>query len=154
MYDDYEDNFQMTYAQREQMGGPQRDLFDDFIEIANNQGGLGRMNQIANRNHINPIDRFKTICNIFYNKLTNGNDGVFIIKKTQIVEKVQNLKWVEFKNPIAFIMGAFIVGKNDKIDPTRFNTLKIYRNNIPDAESIADEDIVRYGRIWESLLKK
>lgn len=155
--DDYEDydNYQVGYAQLQQLGGPDKNLFTEFATIIGGGGGIGGVIRAANRYNISPIERFEIICNIFYKKFGGGQgNSSFVISQNTISTKAQNLKWVEYKNPITFIMGAYIIGKDNKIDNRRIQLLNTLKKSIPDAEYIAIEDIIRYGRIWEYLLKK
>ena len=153
--DDDDDNeegkeFTVGYAQLEQLGPKQREGLEGIMAAIQGGDTLAIALRKASHVRLDPIDRFKILASIYYDKF--GGDQSFVLKWDTIIAKIPLIKWIKYKNPIGFVLGARIFDKNRKIDKTRLNrTYDTYNQTLKD-ESITKEDIIRYARYWKTLL--
>jgi len=154
MSDDEDDKqeYSVSYAQLEQLGPSQRSGIEGIAMAINNGEGMAAAIRKAGQLRIDPIDRFKILCSIYYDKL--GGDRTFIIKWDTIILKINDkLRWTMYRNPIAFIVGARMIGPNRKINKQSFGLIYDQLKSTLTTENISPEDIIRYARMWENLLK-
>jgi hypothetical protein len=68
----------------------------------------------------------------------------------KILDKIDKLKYVEYKNPYAFVLGYICYDKQPEyIQIYVFN--KLEKINESNQNNVTKEDVVRYLRLWESL---
>lgn len=151
--DEKEDTRELTfsYAQLEHLGPQQKEGLEGIFQVINAGEGMSAALRKAGQMRIDPVDRFKILCSIYYDKL--GGDNSFIVKWNTIISKFPSIKWPQYRNPIGFILGARIIGKNRLVEEGRLSlTCDIFKDTMT-KESIHKKDVLRYGRYWESLLK-
>jgi hypothetical protein len=154
MDEDYykeEKEFTISYGQLEQLGPRQREGLEGIAQAINSGEGMSAALRKAGQMRIDPIDRFKILCSIYYDKL--GGDKSFIVGWDKIISKIPLIKWAQYKNPIGFVLGARIIGKDRVVEGTRLDfTCSGFKETMK-TESISKEDVLRYGRYWETILK-
>lgn len=143
--------FTVSYTQLDQLGPRQRDGLEGIANAIRAGEGMSAALRKAGQLRIDPIDRFKLLCSIYYDKL--GGDTSFVVKWDTIIGKINILRWTAYRNPIGFIMGARIIGTKKKIEQIKLDfTCSEFKETMA-TESISKEDVLRYGRFWEQLLK-
>ena len=154
MSDDEEDygikEFVVGYTQLEQLGPKQREGLEGVMTAI--QSGETLVNALRKAAHIriDPIDRFKILASIYYDKF--GGDQSFYIKWETIVAKIPSIKWIRYKNPIGFILGARAFNKDKQLTSARIDLISSAFEQTLNDESITKEDIIRYARYWQTLL--
>jgi hypothetical protein len=159
MDDDYEDKQEFTvgFAQLEQLGGKQREGMEGIFSAIQAGEGLANALKRGFNLRIDPEERFKMLCSVYYDKF--GGDRSFVLQWPTILSKMNLAKNSKFKlptgyviNPVGFILGARVINKDNQIDKNRLNmTLSQFQSTLK-TEGIIAEDIVRYGRYWITLL--
>lgn len=148
--DDDRQEFTISYAQLDQLGPKERDGLEGISQAINAGEGMSAALRKAGQLRLEPIDRFKILCSIYYNKF--GGDSSFVVKWDKINSKINVLKWVQYRNPIGFVLGARTI-KDNKIDKIKLEfTCSSFKETM-NSESITKEDVLRYARTWEELLK-
>jgi len=151
MSDDDEQEFVVGYKQLEQLGGKQREGMEGIQAAILGGAGLSDALRKAPYLRLDPLDRFKTLCEIYYNKF--GGDQRFVIQWNMINSKIDTMNWPQYRNPVGFILGARIIGNDKKtIDPEKVKNLSQFNSAEMKTEGIRLEDIIRYGRLWQTLL--
>jgi hypothetical protein len=149
--DDEKQEFTVSYSQMEQLGPRQREGLDSIAYAIRSGEGMAAAIRKAGQLRLDPIDRFKILCSIYYDKL--GGDSSFVVQWGTIVSKIPLIKWAQFRNPIGFVLGARTIGKRNVIEKIKLEfTCSEFKETMK-TESITKEDVLRYGRYWEILLK-
>ena len=162
-YDDEGDQedrqeFMVGYAQMEQLGGRQREGMEGIISAIKAGEGLSSALRKGHNLRIDPEDRFKILCSIYYDKF--GGDRSYIIQWPVIINKIALAKTIKFKlptgfviNPVGFVLGARVFNNRSEIDKARLDmTMSQFQETLK-AEGIVKEDVVRYARFWQTLLR-
>lgn len=103
---------------------------------------------------MNPLEKFRynlknTVLNLnknYYRKLFDESISLYM------EEMATNLENIERKNVLAYILGFYTIDKK-RINRLRFNEVVNKILPIMDNDDVTAPDIIRYGRLWESLLK-
>jgi hypothetical protein len=153
MDDDYGDRpeYSVSYAQLDQLGPAQRAGLEGIAAAIRGGEGMSAALRKAGQLRIDPIDRFKMLCSIYYDKL--GGDASFHIHWDKIIGKIETLRWTAYRNPIGFIMGARVIGRSKSVEKIRLDFACSEFKETMATESITKEDVLRYGRLWEQLLR-
>lgn len=149
-YSDEKQEYEVSYAQLEQLGPRQRDGFDAIAHLIKDGAGMAAALRHAGQLRIDPAERFVMLCSIYYDKF--GGDS-FTVNWERILNKIPHVKWIAYRNPIGFILGARIINRQGKVDLTKFNLTCSNYAGILETENISQADVLRYGRYWETLLK-
>lgn len=142
---DYEDKdeFVAEFAARERVGSSRPTFIDINIDVQ--KGRKGRMS-LKNELSADQLFLFDLQKNYYkYNEdIPIGTDDIELIK--MIVLKMSH---VEFKNPLAFLLGYYVLekGKKKEADPIIENNLERVGRFLKNIEGIEIEDIVRYSRL-------
>ena len=152
---DYEDNkqeFSTSYAQLDQLGPAQKAGLEGISAAIRGGEGLSAALRKAGQLRIDPVDRFKMLCSIYYDKL--GGDISFVVGWDRIINSIETLRCTAYRNPIGYIMGARVIGKSKLVEKIRLDfTCSEFKETMI-TENISKEDVLRYGRLWEQLLKR
>ena len=142
--DDEKQEYTVGYAQMEHLGPKQRTGMEGVaLAIKNGQSMANALHGVKFR--MDPTDRFKVLCSIYYDKF--GGDKSYTMTWDKIIAKIELMSSVaqRSKNPVAYVLGARIIGKNG-IEIRRLNdTYDLFKDILND-EGIIKEDIVRYAR--------
>lgn len=130
---DEEDDFQLEAKAYERLGGAVL-----LSQLTGKKKGVE-----------DPIERFSVQVDAISRKLKEyGN-----ITESDIVmmlDKANNLKNIEHKNPTAYILGFIASEKGKNI--TKKSADFVFKNVLPYAgENIEKEDVIRYARLWLNL---
>jgi hypothetical protein len=101
---------------------------------------------------MDPESRFAMLCEIYYDKFNSSVSDASIVNLDTLMNKANRLKWKRYTNPICFVAGAKIIGRDRKISKTILDTVFRTFSQTFSNEKIAKEDLIRYGRMWEQLL--
>lgn len=153
MDNDYEDKqeFLISYAQLDQLGPAQKAGLEGISAAIRGGEGMSAALRKAGQLRIDPIDRFKMLCSIYYDKL--GGDASFVVGWDKIIGTIETLRWTAYRNPIGFVMGARVVGRNKLVEKIRLDFACSEFKETMITENISKEDVLRYGRLWEQLIK-
>lgn len=149
-YDEEKQEYIVSFAQLEQLGPRQREGVGMITKTIEQGGGMGAALRMAGKMKMDPLDRFKLLASIYYTKF--GGDSSFAISWETIISKIPLVKWVRYKNPICFILGARIINSKMEIDASRLAAVTQSFKETLTTEAIVKEDILRYARYWKTLL--
>lgn len=151
-FDDFDDDKQQFVSDVAQQGhlGPKQKAGIEIIASAINSGkGMNAAIKEAGRLRLDPEERFRMLCSIYYEKL--GGDRFFQYSFQVIESKFPQIKWIKFKNPIGFLLGILVYDRNKELTPERLDLIFEANSEIVKQEKIAKEDILRYARYWKTL---
>ena len=135
-------------------------ISDDFHEIKafERVGGPNAMLGTIDKAIQDPLERFQT----FVDAIARSLDGQGIIlpfngqsigeKDIQIMlENAHKLKYIQFKNPTAYVLGYIASNNGTKIT---IKSVKYVIDNVLKLNlqgNIQPPDVLRYARLWEEL---
>ena len=105
------------------------------------------------RSMLDPLDSFRINVDGISRSLRNWDD-VKISEKdiTEMLEMAVDLKYVQYKNPTAYILGYMASNGGKKLDKTSFdNVIKKVLPHTEDQTSVTPVDVVRYARLWQNI---
>ena len=136
--DDYEDNQD----------------FRSEINAYQRAGIISQYNLDGDRTLMTPLERFRINVNGISRNLKDSIKN--ILSDTDIdtmLEKADIIEVIEHKNPTGYILGYLCIDrrKNNRMTKVQYNY--VVRNIYPLVEdgSVKEPDIIRYGRLWESI---
>lgn len=96
-----------------------------------------------------PDEKFKILVSVMF--ATYKDELQLSFKDFDIlIEKIDYLENISYKNPLAYILGYYTIDKNS-INKKRFeNVCEIVLKTL---DYIKPPDVIRYGRMWLKLLK-
>lgn len=151
IFEDDGQEFVAGFAQFEHLGPRQKEGLEFISSLINSGQGMSSALKEAGRMKLNPEVRFLALCDIYHNKF--GGDQGTNIPWAVISGKIPSLKWSKYKNPIGFVFAPRLFDENKQVDQDRFRQLVSSQKELFETEKIAKEDIVRYVRLWKSLLQ-
>lgn len=142
-YEDKDDDFVAEFAARERVGSGRPTFIDINIDIQ--KGRKGRMS-LKNELSADQLFLFDLQKNYYkyQEDIPIGTDDIESIKTI-----VLRIPHIEFKNPIAFLLGYYILekGKNKDTDPIIEKNIERVVRFLKNIEGIEIEDVVRYARL-------
>lgn len=91
-------------------------------------------------------EKFKLLVSIYFEKYRQElglTDGMF----ASLMEAVEEIPSVKTKNPIAYILGSYVVdSKRRDINKGRF--VKLVSEVLPGVVEVKAPDVIRYARFW------
>ena len=81
----------------------------------------------------------------------NSNKCAFFTNKDseEILSYIPSIENIKYKNPLGFVLGYYVLNERQKILKNRLKNLK----SLCSDEDITPEDVIRYARYWQNLLK-
>ncbi len=101
---------------------------------------------------MDPESRFVMLCEIYYDKFNSSVSDAGLVNWGMMESKLGKLKWKRYNNPICFVAGAKIIGRDRKISKQILDSVFRTFSQTFSNEKIAKEDLIRYGRLWEQML--
>lgn len=116
-------------------------------------GDIGDLQKRINKMVQDPADRFIIYTDAIVRRLINSD----IIRLSEddlfdMLSKAKNdVKNIGAKNPTAFILGY--IASEGGMRMTKQNVSNVLKNILPEVgdESVSEEDVIRYARLWMSL---
>jgi hypothetical protein len=142
-YEDKDDDFVAEFAARERVGSGRPTFIDVNIDIQK-----GRKGRMSLKNELSPDQLFLFDLQKNYYKYNEdipiGSDDIDLIKMI-----VLRIEYIEYKNPLAFLLGYYILekGKKRDTDPIIANNLDRVGRFLKNIEGIEIEDVIRYSRL-------
>ena len=105
------------------------------------------------RSMMDPLDSFRINVDAISRSLRNWDD-VKISEKdiTEMLESAADLKYVQYKNPTAYVLGYMASNGGKKLDKTSFDSvIKKVLPHTEDQTSVTPVDVVRYARLWQNV---
>lgn len=158
----------MDFYDIEGMGGDDAGGHDDFEykaeagayervsaggKLAELLSGVNILNKERQRKDMTPEDRILQAIDAIARKISDEN--IYKISETDInniLEKTQTIAGLQYKNPLAFILGYIATKNGTELSVRNFEIankalaeIKKYKF---EEEGVEPEDIVRYGRLW------
>jgi hypothetical protein len=106
-----------------------------------------------------PIERFKQYVKGVTHDLKSKNIHITNSQIREMIDSADQLKNVEHKNPTAYVLG-FLANKMEIDDLDDFGDLydyvikKVLIHVVDPEDSVQAHDVIRYGRLWNSMLSK
>jgi hypothetical protein len=135
---DYEDNANTNF--QNEMGAYSRAGGGINIGLV---GADGKIDQSI----IDPLDRFKIIVDAKARMLTD-TPYITELDINVLLENANNLKYVNYKNSTAYVLGYIVSKGGREIEITHFNDIIKQILPIFHDDSIKPPDIIRYSRLW------
>lgn len=123
----------------------------EFQAFAASQENMSSILRQANRLQLSPLDRFKTIAGIYYQRIGARE---FNVNDHDLYRIIETIPKIEYKNPIAFIIAARLLDSNMRLSTSGLKLLTARFATTLKDNNIYPEDIVRYGRFLEISLSK
>jgi len=142
-YEDKDDDFVAEFAARERVGSGRPTFIDVNIDIQK-----GRKGRMSLKNELSPDQLFLFDLQKNYYKYNEdipiGSDDIDLIKMI-----VLRIEYIEYKNPLAFLLGYYILekGKKRDTDPIIEKNLERVGRFLKNIEGIEIEDVIRYSRL-------
>lgn len=142
-YEDKDDDFVAEFAARERVGSGRPTFIDVNIDIQK-----GRKGRMSLKNELSPDQLFLFDLQKNYYKYNEdipiGSDDIDLIKMI-----VLRIEYIEYKNPLAFLLGYYILEKEKKrdTDPIIEKNLERVGRFLKNIEGIEIEDVIRYSRL-------
>lgn len=121
--------------------------------LANLQSGKNVLNKERERKDMSPEDRILQAIDAISRKF--ADEKIYPLTEqdiTNMLEKTQSIPGLQYKNPLAFILGYIATRngidlsvKNFQVANKALTETKRYEF---EEEGVEPEDIVRYGRLW------
>ena len=101
-----------------------------------------------------PVKRFQVYTNATaVNFSTNRSLKLDRNDINDINERAQNVKSPQYKNPIGFVLGYYLVKDGDgEINKSHLNYINKNLTSFAPDKMIKIEDVLRYGRLWLTQL--
>jgi hypothetical protein len=96
---------------------------------------------------LDPLDRFKIIVDATARKLID-TQYITEIDINVLLENANNLKYVNYKNSTAYVLGYIVSKGGSEIEITHFNDIIKKILPIFHDDSIKPPDIIRYSKLW------
>jgi hypothetical protein len=129
-----------------------RDEFGAYLRAGGGDTGCLDVDGKFNKNIQDPVLKFKCYVDIISNKLMSEDVNIQESDIEYMLSKVDNLQYIKFKNPSAYIAGYIASGGGKNITETSVNYC--FTKILPLIEleaGIQPPDIIRYARLWTSL---
>lgn len=143
IFNDEKNEFVVGFGQLSQLGPRQKEGLEAILNAINSGEGMGAALRRASQLRIDPVDRFKILASIYYEKF--GGEKSYFIKWNTLISKVPLMKWVKYKNPIGFVLGARILNAKMEIDKSRLELIFAQFSELLKVEGIQREDVLRYA---------
>ena len=160
-YDDYEkEDYDEDGEERSE--GDDNDYYgdgDDFgmaeRDAFNRVGGFGNGVLGANTNWKEKRDPYVIFKEQVNATVLSFNDTFFenmglVSDIKNILDKVERVKYVEYKNPYAFVLGYLSYGKSPEYIRNNIFS-KLVRLNQSNSNNVTEEDVIRYMRLFRTL---
>lgn len=153
--DDYEFDAQPKYEAAfrdfERVGPAQKGQADVILDAVHAGEKLSIIYRKAAQQGFTQENTIKELVGLFYN--TFGAEKGFLFPYSTIAEGVSKMKWLQFKNPIALVIGIKILNEKKEIQQSRLDAVWLSFRGLLQNENIQKQDVIRYARMWIELLK-
>ena len=147
------DPYVTSYKDLDRLRPEQRKGIENiFRAIADGENMSTALRRAGERLRLDPIDRFKMLCMVYFEKF-GGDKHYDVVTWNDLMGQLPNLKWTAFRNPIGYVIGARIIGRDKKISKEKLDLVYLSYSDTLSSESITKEDVIRYARHWEILLR-
>lgn len=115
--------------------------------------GQNILNKERQRKDMTPEDRILQAIDAISRKI--ADEKIYSLTEsdiTNILEKTQSIPGLQYKNPLAFILGYIATKNGSELSVKNFQVANKALTEIKryqfEEEGVEPEDIVRYGRLW------
>jgi hypothetical protein len=136
--EDAEDN-----EEAEQQYMPERGAFE-------RSGGNTMVSSTSLKNVVNPIEKFRIIVDAVFRKMNETTRFLSEKNLEEILESVNRVHNIQYKNPTAYILG--FIGSNGGKSITEQSIERAA--SINDDQSVTLPDIIRYSVFWKETVSK
>ena len=145
-YADYfeDQEFQAERGAFERAGGGRLDILGTLIGSGKGSNKLEELNKKLFRLNLSKKEKFQIFLSVFFDKLNDvlGLTNLDLDRMLIISERVQK---IEYKNPIAFILGYHVCGEKD-IDTKALKEIQD-KKILVKFDEVSLPDVIRYARL-------
>lgn len=115
-------------------------------------GNLGDLQKKINRMTQDPEQRFACYVDAISRSLMGQDVPLSQEDINNMINHIRNIKEVGRKNPTAYVLGYLASESGRGLDKRAFdNVVKNVLPHVDPKAGVAPPDIIRYGRLWETL---
>ena len=116
--------------------------------------GLGTMDVLGFNKKFDAKGHFKQTVNAIYNQLREDRIGLSGEDLNRLIEIVDILDKVQYKNATGYILGYIASNGGENINKQNLNN--VFKNILKTVsdKSVGQEDVLRYARLWLSLARQ
>ena len=141
--EDVEAEAEEDNEEAEQQYMPERGAFE-------RSGGNTMVSSTSLKNVVNPIEKFRIIVDAVFRKMNETTRFLSEKNLEEILESVNRVHNIQYKNPTAYILG--FIGSNGGKSITEQSIERAA--SINDDQSVTLPDIIRYSVFWKETVSK
>lgn len=101
-----------------------------------------------------PLERFIESVNAISLNLISTENIIDQNDRKILLESIKNLEKPDYKNATGYIFGYIVTKGGNEINKLKLSKLvSLLRKNLIEDKSIQPPDIIRYGRLWQNIVK-